>query len=60
MCPIVDGVRFKGDGYSHCERKYSGHLLNNVYDYVDLCYTIAIENGKIRLSCGLTVWQDTI
>lgn len=42
VCPIVDGVRFKGDGYSHCERKCSGHLLNSFYDYVDLYYTVAI------------------
>jgi len=25
-CPTVDGVQFKGDGYSHCERKCSCHL----------------------------------
>ncbi|CAD5327214.1 unnamed protein product [Arabidopsis thaliana] len=37
VCPIVDGVRFKGDGYSHCERnKRAREMFNQQMEVVGM------------------------
>ncbi|KAG8502030.1 hypothetical protein CXB51_000208 [Gossypium anomalum] len=43
-CPLVDGVQFKGDGYSHCERCW--HESRN-----GRAYSACLDNGDVKCQC---------
>ena len=62
QCPIVQGVKFLGDGYTHCEGKKSAHMyvmINLMIFFTCLNFYIA-ASGALR--CGINnggCWKHT-
>ncbi|KAK8616302.1 hypothetical protein V6N13_017856 [Hibiscus sabdariffa] len=55
-CPFVDGVRFNGDGYSHCEARGSGRCkINNGGCWHEsrngLTYSACSDDGDGKCEC---------
>ncbi|KAK5843963.1 hypothetical protein E1A91_A01G009800v1 [Gossypium mustelinum] len=55
-CPLVDGVQFKGDGYSHCEPGGPGRCkINNGGCWHESrngrAYSACLDNGDVKCQC---------
>ncbi|XP_052881367.1 vacuolar-sorting receptor 3-like isoform X2 [Gossypium arboreum] len=55
-CPLVDGVQFKGDGYSHCEASGSGRCkINNGGCWHEArdghAYSACLDDGNGKCQC---------
>ncbi|KAK8311991.1 hypothetical protein V6Z12_D01G009700 [Gossypium hirsutum] len=55
-CPLVDGVQFKGDGYSHCKPGGPGRCkINNGGCWHESqngrAYSACLDNGDVKCQC---------